>query len=66
MKQPGIDTLNVDLATVDYLDSSALGMLLLLRENVESTHIQLTLVNSHGAVRQFLEVANFSKMFTLR
>jgi len=66
LSQSEIEDIAVDLSAVNYLDSSALGMLLLLREKIESTSIKLSLVNSHGAVRQILEVANFHKLFTMR
>jgi anti-anti-sigma factor len=61
-----VDNIDVDLADVNYLDSSALGMLLLLREKAEPAGVKLALVNSRGPVRQILEVANFHKLFTLR
>ncbi len=61
-----IESIDVDLSAVNYLDSSALGMLLLLREKAEPTGVKLALVNSRGAVRQILEVANFHKLFVLR
>ncbi len=61
-----MDSIDVDLSAVNYLDSSALGMLLLLREKAEPTGVKLALVNSRGAVRQILEVANFHKLFVLR
>ncbi|CAK0751567.1 STAS-domain containing protein PA14_20770 [Gammaproteobacteria bacterium] len=64
--QRGVEAIEVDLSEVNYLDSSALGMLLLLREKSEPNHIKLSLVNSRGAVRQILEVANFQKLFVLR
>jgi anti-anti-sigma factor len=61
-----ITELVVDLRNVDYLDSSALGMLLLLRERVSAAHKKLALANCHGMVAQVLEVANFGKMFVIR
>jgi anti-anti-sigma factor len=61
-----VEAIDIDLTEVDYLDSSALGMLLLLREKVGPASIKLSLVNSRGAVRQILEIANFHKLFTLR
>lgn len=61
-----IESIDVDLSAVNYLDSSALGMLLLLREKAEPTGVKLALVSSRGAVRQILEVANFHKLFVLR
>lgn len=66
LSQREVESVEVDLADVNYLDSSALGMLLLLREKAEPTGIKLALVNSRGTVRSILEVANFHKLFTLR
>lgn len=55
----------VDLARVDYLDSSALGMLLLLRDKVLAVNKTVALANCQGNVRQVLDIANFGKLFTL-
>ncbi|MGQ5523728.1 STAS domain-containing protein [Chitinimonas sp. PSY-7] len=56
----------VDFQQVDYLDSSALGMLLLLKEKASSTGKSLSLVNCRETVRQVLEIACFGKIFTIR
>ena len=53
----------VDLSDTAYLDSSALGMLLVLRERAAQTHRSVVIANSRGAVRQVLEIANFAKVF---
>ncbi len=58
-----IHTLAVDLHGVDYLDSSALGMLLLLREKALARKLEMRLLHPRGAVRQVLEVANFDRLF---
>jgi len=56
----------VNLAQVDYLDSSALGMLLLLREKAAGAGgPEVVLDGARGIVRQVLEVANFSRMFRI-
>lgn len=55
----------VDFGRVDYLDSSALGMLLLLREKAESNGKKVRLANLSGSVKQVLEIANFGKLFTI-
>lgn len=57
--------LDIDLKDVDYVDSSALGMLLLLREKAMAKNIQMKLVGTQGSVRQVLEVANFGRLFTI-
>lgn len=55
----------IDFKQVDYLDSSALGMLLLLREKAEAASKSVSLVGLHGMVKQVLEIANFGKLFTV-
>ena len=55
----------VDLAGVDYLDSSALGMLLMLRDKARSLGRAVVLTGSQGAVKQVLDIANFSKLFSI-
>lgn len=63
---PLVKELWVDFQQVVYLDSSALGMLLLLKEKVNSAHKSLALINCQDSVRQVLEIACFGKIFTIR
>lgn len=58
--------IEVNFSGVDYLDSSALGMLLLLREKADAAGKQIVLTGLHGTVKQVLDVANFGKLFTIR
>lgn len=60
-----IRSINVDMAGVEYLDSSALGMLLMLRDKVNAAGKTLSLLNARGSVRQVLDIANFGKLFTI-
>lgn len=57
--------IRVDLGGVDYLDSSALGMLLMLRDKARSVGKEVVLVNARGAPKQVLDIANFGKLFQL-
>ena len=57
--------IEVNFQKVDYLDSSALGMLLLLREKVESSGKSITLSGLQGTVKQVLEIANFQRLFKI-
>ncbi len=57
--------IQVDLAGVDYLDSSALGMLLMLRDKAQAGNKTVALVNCRGNVRQVLDIANFGKLFSI-
>lgn len=56
---------SVDLGEVDYLDSSALGMLLMLRDKAKGAGKSVSLANGRGAVRQVLDIANFGKLFAM-
>lgn len=62
----GARQIEVDLRGVDYLDSSALGMLLLLREKADALGKKVVLANVHGMVKQVLDVANFHKLFDMK
>jgi anti-anti-sigma factor len=64
-QQVGVKKLDIDLGEVDYIDSSALGMLLLLKESSDRAQRSVALTNCRGAVRRVLDIANFHKLFSL-
>tara|TARA_R110001606_G_scaffold150982_3_gene291309 strand:- start:14207 stop:14509 length:303 start_codon:yes stop_codon:yes gene_type:complete len=55
----------VNLADVSYLDSSALGMLLLLRDHAGEEKAQIRLVHVNSAVIDILKIANFHRLFDI-
>ena len=59
-------TLDINLAEVTYMDSSALGMLLLLRERAQVDGKEIVLSQINSTVLQILDIANFRKLFTIR
>jgi anti-anti-sigma factor len=65
LNMPAVRDLSVSFNNVDYLDSSALGMLLLLREKADALGKTVSLDGLHGMVKQVLEIANFSKLFAV-
>jgi len=65
LEQPDIDGVQVDLGGVEYLDSSALGMLLMLRDRCKGAEKTVSLANCRGAVKQVLDIANFSRLFQI-
>ena len=58
-------TLCFDFDGVSYIDSSALGMLLLIREKVFNESKELKLINVKGIVLDVFEIANFKKLFSI-
>ncbi len=55
----------VDLQGATYLDSSALGMLLLLRDHAGGDEADVRLVNCNAGVRKILSVSNFEQLFVI-
>lgn len=66
LSKGGIQSLEIDMGRVEYLDSSALGMLLLLRERAQTARVSVVLCRPSSAVMQILEIANFNKLFGIR
>lgn len=63
-KQKGI-TYYVHLDNTSHIDSSALGILLLLREYATHNDGRVIIERPGAQVRKVLEVANFDKLFTI-
>ncbi len=59
----GEKTYRVDLTNADYMDSSAMGMLLQLREYSDRNMGGVTLANGNEGVKEILRIANFDKLF---
>jgi anti-anti-sigma factor len=57
--------LELDMGGLEYMDSSALGMLLLLKERADAACKRVALHNCKGTVRQVLDIANFGKIFSI-
>ncbi len=55
----------VDMRSTTYLDSSALGMLLLLRDYAGGDSAQILIVNCNPDVRKILSISNFEQLFKI-
>lgn len=56
----------VDLHDTSYIDSSALGMLLLLRDFAGGDQSSIEIVNCTSDVKKILTISNFEQLFTIR
>lgn len=56
---------SVDLREATYLDSSALGMLLLLRDFAGGDAASVKIVNCNPDVKKILSISNFEQLFTI-
>ena len=56
----------VDLKDTTYLDSSALGMLLLLRDHAGGDTANIEIVNCNSDVKKILTISNFEQLFSIK
>ncbi len=66
LKSGDVRALEIDMSAVEYLDSSALGMLLMLKEIAGASNKAVALTNCRGAVKQVLDITNFGKLFPIK
>lgn len=55
----------IDLDGTEYMDSSALGMLLLLRERVGPDMCNIDIINANDVVKEILKISNFNQLFNI-
>ncbi|WP_286239172.1 STAS domain-containing protein [Neptuniibacter halophilus] len=58
-------TFKVDLSKATYMDSSALGMILLLKEHAEKLGGRVIISKPNESVRKILMIANFDQFVTI-
>ncbi|WP_028294680.1 STAS domain-containing protein [Oceanobacter kriegii] len=62
----GVRKFVVDLSGTSYLDSSALGMLLLLRDHAGGDTAEVSIVNCNQDVKKILAISNFEQLFAIQ
>lgn len=63
LKEEGAAGVMVDLGGVKEMDSSGLGLLLLLRDALGGKRAQIEIRGASGAIRRILAIANFQRFF---
>ena len=56
---------SIDMRDANYIDSSALGMLLLLRDHAGGDKAEVEIVNCSPDVKKILTISNFDQLFTI-
>lgn len=62
---PALRRIEVDLSEATYIDSSALGLLLTLRDTAIAKGLDIRLTKVAGNVRQVILLAHFDRLFTI-
>ena len=66
LKNTQITEIEINLAQVNHIDSSALGMLLMLKDKAGETGQKIILSGATGTLMDVMKVASFDTLFTLR
>lgn len=65
LNDTAITAIEINMGGVEYIDSTALGMLLALRDKAKGAKKDVVLGSCRGVTRQVLEVANFDRLFAM-
>lgn len=57
--------IKVDFGAVEYIDSTVLGLLLILRAEAQAGNKSVSLINCRDNVKAVLDIANFGKLFSI-
>lgn len=55
----------VDISNVEFIDSAALGMMLLLRDETEKSSTNLVLRGPKGQVKKMFQISRFYELFNI-
>ncbi|MDX1453408.1 MAG: STAS domain-containing protein [Oleiphilaceae bacterium] len=61
-----INEYRIDLQETSYLDSSALGMLLLLRDYAGGDQANIKIMHCNDEVKKIFAISNFEQLFDIR
>ena len=61
-----IKKFTINMAQTEYLDSSALGMLLVLREQAGADNSDIEIVGANTEINKILNISNFDRMFDIK
>ena len=63
--EDGVKNYVIDMSRATYLDSSALGMLLLLRDHAGGDSASVRITQCNQDVKKILTISNFEQLFTI-
>lgn len=61
-----LSSLEVDFSQVQYLDSSALGMLVLLAKKASAQNVSIAIRGAQGTALDIIMMANLNKLYSIK
>nr|WP_136250896.1 STAS domain-containing protein [Ningiella ruwaisensis] len=65
LQSDGVTDIALDFSRVSYLDSSALGMMVLFQKKAKSKNINVRIRGAKESAREILTIANFDRLFEI-
>jgi anti-anti-sigma factor len=65
LNDSGVTDVALDFSRVSYLDSSALGMMVLFQKKAKSKNIGVRIRGAKASAREILTIANFDRLFDI-
>ncbi len=65
LEKPDVDKIVLDFSQLQYLDSAALGVMLVLLDRAKESGKTVSIRGASGVVREILDVAHFDRMFDI-
>ena len=66
LKDKVLKEVELDFSLVQYLDSSALGMMVLLSKKFNARQVELSISGASGTAKDIIDMANLSKLFKIK
>lgn len=61
----GVREVALDFSKVGYLDSSALGMMVLFQKKAKQMNIKVRIKGARASAKEILQIANFDRLFEI-
>lgn len=65
LEKPDVERIVLDFGQLQYLDSAALGVMLVLLDRAREVGKTVSIRGASGVVREILDVAHFDRMFQI-
>jgi anti-anti-sigma factor len=65
LEDQNVTEIALDFSRVGYLDSSALGMMVLFQKKAKAKNVSVRIRGARDSAKEILEIANFDRLFNI-